>query len=303
MTQQFDYAANDPVGALARAWQAANPHVTRGPPLPPPCETQSMIAGSCVRTVPAGGGFAKAVLHPSFVPFEHVFRKLPQDGVYEATRQNPFQFEMGAFTVPRGMNFVLAEYEFQIFRLNGAVAGDAVPLEDRRLPLQVGYDMSIDQFQKGDIQIEILPIDPSVVDTQAAQGVVTPPSVDFQPPQVTFPQQVTPGGTVLPNVYGAPGAPGTTPTAASAGVAVQTAKSHIDAAAAGSALLPQEQKVQGPHTFPFTYILKANQAAQLKVVVFSPIRIPIAFFESRLLGYVVPKNAMEALLKGINPCW
>lgn len=290
-----------PGAAFGRAFAAANPGVALGPAPAPPAETHTAQFGSgCQRTVRAGSGFADLLLDPVFVPFEHVFRKLPQDGVYGASRQSPYQFEMGAFTVPRGMSFLLAEYHFQIFRLNGAVAGDAVPLEDRRLPLSVGYDMNTDQFRQGDIQVEIIPINPPATGTQAAQGVVTPPVVDFQAPQVTFPQQVV-GATVLPSVYGAPGsaagavAPGTS-------IAAEITRAYVAGVAAGSALLPQESQVQGPSRFPFTYKIDANQAVQLRVVVFAPVHIPLAFFEGRILGYVTPKNTMHAMLAGVKPC-
>jgi len=240
------------------------------------------------------------VLPQVFTPLEHVFRKLPQEGIYEATRQRPYQFEMGAFTVPRSMAFLLVEYGFLVYRQNGAVTGDAVPVEDRRLSLQVGYDVNIDRFQAGNVEVQIIPVLPSEIDRMAAQGVVTPPTVDFQPPQVTFPQTVV-NGVVLPNVYGAPGSQAT--GAPQVGWEVQDARSHVDASGVGSALLPQESNIQGPSQFPFTFVLKANQSVQMRISVFSPVRIPVAFFESRILGYVVPKNSIEGLLKGINPCW
>lgn len=307
MDQDFGFGSSGPVEAFGegagamQAWLQRNPQLSGGMEEPAPCETATVHHKSCGRTVPAGGCLSGSLLPEVFTPLEHVFRKLPQEGIYEATRQRPYQFEMGAFTVPRSMGFIFSEYNFQIFRQNGAVAGDAVPVEDRRLSLQVGYDVNIDRSRRGNIEVQIVPILPSEIDKMAAAGVVTPPTVDFQAPQVTFPQQVV-AGVVLPNVYGAPGAPGTG-VSPQTGWEVQDAQSHIDASAAGSALLPQESKVQGPSQCPFTYILNANQSVQLRITVFAPVRIPVAFFESRILGYVVPKNAMASFLKGIDPCW
>lgn len=291
-----------PAAAFGQLWRGANPQARYGE-LPAPEEGHAIVPGKCTRTVTAGSGFAELLLHPVFVPLEHVFRKLPADGVFVANRQNPFQFEMGALTVPKNMSFLLAEYGFQIFRLNGAVANDAVPLEDRRLSMSVGYDLNFDQFRKGDIQIEIVPIEAPLSNTQAAEGVVTPPvSAGIRPPQVTFPQQVTAGGAVLPTVYGSPGT-GLAATVGTSAAMFARAGAHIDAAAAGSALMVQEQKMQGPSAFPFTYKIDANHAVQLRVTVFAPIRIPIAFFEARLGGFVVPKLTMNAMLEGVKPCW
>jgi hypothetical protein len=289
---------NNPAAALGEAWRQSNPGLQPGEPNG--YEGSGLIVGNAQRVVQAGGALTPQLLHPVIVPLQHVFRRLPDDGIFVASQQSPFQFEMGALVVPKGMRFIFAEYRFQIFRLNGAVANDAVPLEDQRLPLEVGYDVNIDQARKSDIQAEVLPINPPVSDRAAFRGTVIN-APDVMTPQVTFPTTLQ-GGVALATVYGAPGgAPSqVTPTQQSV---FEEARSAVTGAAAGSALLPQEQRMAGPAGFPFTYEVKSAQAVQLRVTVFGAVQIPIAFFEARIAGYLMPTNSAEQLMRGARPCW
>lgn len=296
----------NPVQSLADAFVEANPHLQQsgGAADEPITEGGSVMVGQrnqAQRVIQAGGMLSSLLLHPSITPLEQIYRKLPPDGVFEATIREPLTFTIGAFTVPRGQSFVLAEYRFDIFRLDGSAAGNAVLLEERRVPTVIGYDLRFEEFRKGNLDYEILPINPSFSD-DPSYGGVTGTGIDFQAPQVTFPVNFdTATQQLLQTVYGAPGtAPGVGALSESA---TNEQGSRVSASGAGSALIPQGQRMQGPSQFPFSFKLDANQTVQLSVTAFSPCRIPIAFFETRLSGYLVPTNAIKKLMAGVEPPW
>lgn len=303
----------DPAATLGDQFLRENPHLQNGLP-PAPMEGSSALVGGqrggsamvgsqsqAARVIQAGGLLPSLLLHPDITPLEQIYRKLPPEGVFEATTRNPMTFEMGAFTVPRSMAFVLAEYRFDIFRLSGQAGNDAVLLEERRLPTVIGYDMNIEQFRKANLDIEVLPIQPPVSSRQAFKGT-TVQGTDYQAPQVSFPTTFdTATQQVLATAYGAAG-PGAAPTGTQ-DWQVNKQGSRVGAAGAGSALLPQSQRMQGPSRFPFSFQLKSGQVVQLQVAAFNPCPVPIAFFEARLSGYLIGKPALDKLIKGCEPCY
>jgi len=253
-------------------------------------------ACNATRVIQAGGDLVSLLLHPSVTPFERIWRRLPSEGIHLATRARPFTFEVGAFRVPQNMALLVAEYKFDVFRFNGASPWDMVPMETRRLPLSVGYDLNFDQYRKGNLQVEILP-----VPAPTQQEAFTPTPT---------------GGTVMSGKSVSPldlfGQAGTAPpaittvydsTSGSGPNAAALSQASIPALGAGNALLPQDQEEQqGPRRLPFTFYARENQAVQLRVAVFGTIPIPIAFFESRLKGYLMPLNTLDMLLRSVNPC-
>lgn len=259
----------------------------------PPSTAQACNA---TRVIQAGGDLVSLLLHPSVTPFERIWRRLPEEGIHLATRERPFTFEVGAYRVPKNMALLVAEYKFDVFRFNGASPWDMVPMETRRLPLSMGYDINFDQYRKGNLQVEVLPVPPP---TQQEAFTPTPT-----------------GGTVMSGKSVSPldlfGQASTAPpaiatvydnTSGSGPNAATMSQSAIPALGAGSALLPQDQEEQqGPRRLPFTFYARENQAVQLRVAVFGMIPIPIAFFESRLKGYLMPLNTLDMLLRSVSPC-
>lgn len=247
------------------------------------------------RIVPAGGDLTSLMLHPTFVPLERVYRRLPVEGIYWATNSRPFTFEMGAFRVPKATGFVVAEYRFEIFRFNGAAPNDAVPVEQRRLPLQVGYDINIDQYRKGNLEVEILPAPPQTQQSAFASTVTG--------------GSITSAGAInLMDLYGQNPAPPAVATIYDSTLqggpnSAALANTTIGGAPAGSALLPTgPESSQGPSRFPFCYYARENQSVQLTITVFSAIPIPIAFFEAWLAGYLMPLNVLDTMLDSVAPC-
>jgi hypothetical protein len=127
-------------------FQKANPGLK---PIPTP-------GYGCIRQVTAGGFVSDMLLHPSFTPFQYTFRRLPSIGLYTASQQHLNTIECGAFTVPKDQALAVAEYRFQLYRTSG-IAGEALPLESGRLPLQIGYDINVDQMRQANLRTEIIP--------------------------------------------------------------------------------------------------------------------------------------------------
>jgi hypothetical protein len=307
---------------LLSGFAAANPHLGLGaaPPQPAPAAAArtSWDAGAVSRIVMAGGDAAARFLHPTFIPFEKMYRKFPQQGVYQATPQNNFVFELGAFRVPAQMAFALVDYRFSIYRLSGAAAGDWVELEERRLSGQIGYDVLISDYRKANLSYELEPTEIQAAKEASEQplspGIIAA-GAEFnnnQPSQIngapTYPfQPITPATPSSPfadaaragNSLYAPSAP---PFGATA-----TDFANARAAAASSpggpglSLLPQRHERLGPLPLPFTLMVRENQRAAFKVVVFRPVPIPLAFFEVDVTGILMPANVADSLFKAMVP--
>lgn len=244
-----------------------------------PCDAQ--------RIVMVGGALQQLLVHPSVRPFEQVFRKKPTPGIYRALPNRTFTFEIGAFTVPVSMMLAVAEWNFHVYRFHGAYAAETVLLDKGLCSLNIGTDFNIDQMRMGQVAFELIPINPTTM--QAA----------FVPVQT--------GGTIMgsgslnPSPVPVAGVPTNYSGVASMGGNSQNA--FVPGAGIGSALMPYtDRNVQGPERMPFTYYARENQAVQLRISVYKPVRIPIAYFETRISGYLIPSNTIQDLLKSSAPC-
>lgn len=277
---------------LLQSFAEANPGLGFGRPSPQPEPTSSFAVTSVARVMQAGGEVAARFMHPTFLPFEKVFRKFPQQGVFTASPQNNFILELGSFRVPQQMAFALVNYRFDLYRLCGAAAGDWVPLEERRLSGQIGYDVVVDSYRKANISYEL---DPTEI--QSAQEAFEPPpsagtiaaGAEFnnnQPPQIG-------------NFFFPPSAP------AFGASATDFANARAAAASSpggpGLALLPQRHERYGPLEMPFTMMVRENQRVTFKAIVFRPVPIPLAFFEVGVTGLLMPANVAESLLAEMAP--
>jgi hypothetical protein len=244
------------------------------------------------------------LLPAGYTPFERIFRRLPDDGIFSASRTNPLTLEVGAFTVPPQQALIVAEYGYTIFRFNGAIAGDYLPMESGRLALSVGTDLNFSQFRRGNVVFEILPVPPPTQNLDAFSqtptgGMAFPPSkVSFSPTTVGAVTIYTPGvnaqGTPPGSQIGPPSAPPSL---------FQQVASAVKTQSAGSALQPNNgREQQGPQKFPFSFIVDENNSVQLRITLFGAINVPVAFFESRIAGYLMSTNDLQALLDGVRPC-
>lgn len=274
---------------LARGFEQANPEV----PVTFGC--------NATRTVPAGGALAGLLLHDSMIPFEMLYRVLPDPGIHSASMSRPVIMTIGAFTVPKEMALALAEYRFRPYRFDGLIPGDAVPLEDRRLSLEIGNQVSImGGVQRGNVNAQIVP------------GPLPPPQ------NTTFAGNANPGtpgdasrpggrlatfSGVVPNPYaiaqvrsGVGGAP-------PALRFPRVNPNQFVLTAAGASLIPQSaDPTQGAERLPFTYYVPENTPVSLVQTVFSPVRIPMNFFEGVLSGFLMATRTLQALLREVAPC-
>lgn len=276
---------------MAQAFGQANPHMRQGDPALAPQPSATYTRCGAERVIQAGGSFVNLLMHPSFVPFEHLFRKLPNEGVFTATPQKNFKFTLGSFIVPPSMSFCLVDYRFDIYRLNGAVAGDFVPIEERRLSTQIGYDVNIDQFRKGNLDYQL---EPSII-TPDEDAVTDAPTggIDASSPFGPIPPQI--GNPDFPT--------GNAPRGATAAdFARARSISAASPAGTGTSTLPQRTQRQGALPLPFTVVVEANYRLKFEVIAFRPVPIPLAFFEVGLTGVLLPQNELKALFKGMQPC-
>lgn len=262
---------------------------------PPPGTTGACEAD---RVLPAGGALAELLLHDTFTPFQRIYRVIPDDGIYEATRSRPVQFVLGSFTVPQQMALAVAEYRFRPYRFDGVIAGDAVPLEDFRGSLEIGNFISSSIVtQSTNLDAQQIPGAPQP--GTPYQGIVSGGTVfGGQPTQ----GQSTPVPTTLQTIYG-PGAVLINNPNRPALTQPLNNPSQYVITAQGAGLMPQSPNPQqGPQKLPFTYYVNEAQPVTLFITVFAPVKIPIAFFEGVLAGFLMPKNALQLLLDGVKPC-
>lgn len=268
-----------------------NPGLRQGAPPPPPSPAAAIRPCTAERVLAAGGDVVQRLMHPNFVPFEQLFRKLPNEGVFTATPQKNFRFTLGTFRVPESMGLLLVDYRFDIYRLNGAVPGDFRPIEPRRLSTQIGYDVNIDQFRKGNINYQL---EPSQITSEEATVVDAPrPGIDASSPFGPIPSQI--GNPDFP--VGNPPLGATASDFARARAANASSPSGV-----GSATLPQRTERQGPLPLPWTMIVKPSYRLQFDVIAFRPVPIPIGFFEVGFTGLLMPYNELAAIMESVAPC-
>jgi len=253
------------------------------------------------RIVPAGGALASHLLHPDVVPFQRVYRKLPSPGLYVATRNKPYQAIMGAFTVPPELTLALQGAVIRPYRFDSLAPGDAVPLERRRLSLSLAYDLNFSNMaRKGNISAELIPAPDDQANNVAFPNLPSQ-GTGFAPLPTVSPN----GGSSVPaltTAYTVAAGQGT-PNGAPAQATPVSPGQYVITASAGGALLPQTQDPkQGPVDMPFTYLVEEGTSVTLWLAAFAPVRIPLAFVEAELTGYLIAKQSLTALLQRMRPC-
>lgn len=249
-------------------------------PFPPaqPAEGMSLTplsASSCstARVHLAGGTLMQYIGHPSIIPFESVYRRFPQDGIFTASPTEPFRFEMGAFRVPEQMVLVMLDQRFDIYRPSGFAAGDFIPFEDRRLPISVGWNMRATTQLQGNFHYELQPYAP----TDAFQQFGSNPNPGF-----------IPGGN---GQLAPPGA-----------FAQAQAMQVLGASGAGDQVMQQRHHRDGLMKVPFPFYIREKEALQFECVVFNAIPVPVAFFEVEVVGVLLPLNQVSELNNSMVPC-
>lgn len=255
------------------------------------------------RVIPAGGALASHLLSPEVVPFSRIRRLLSSPGMYTARKGRPYQAVVFAYTVPQQTTLALCGATTRLYTFDPLAAGDAVPLENRRLALSIGYDLTFATAHRpGNIEAGLIPIEPDIRKNVAYPNLPAQ-SVGFPP----LPSRSTNGdaSVFLQNIDTAYGQAQFVqqqidPTP---GNATPANPNQFVLTAGGGGVQPQTQESkQGPEDMPFTYLVNEGESVTLSVVAFGPVRIPIAFVEAELVGYLMPKTTLDALLQRMRPC-
>lgn len=236
--------------------------------------TEGGVVTACAadRVMLAGGQLASYITPTAITPLEFLWRKLPPDGIFTATPQTPVQFDLGSFEVPQSQGFVLLDYRFDIYRPSGAAAGDFVPLEENRLPTQVGWNLRSNANIQGNYHYELNPSAPA----QAAPAYQSNPNYGLIP--------------------GGPAQPATNDRFE------QARYLEAQAASGDLSLMPQRHHRQGLLHVPAPWLLHSNQSITPSCHVMRAIQIPIAFFEVSIFGFLMPDNDLLELQKALAPC-
>lgn len=237
-----------------------------------PFERGVLTACASDRVVLAGGQLASYVTPSAIIPFEAVWRKLPDDGIFTASPSQPFQFDLGSFRVPDSMGLVVLDYRFDIYRPSGSAAGDFVPLEDNRLPTQVGWNIRSNANIQGNVRYELNP---------------SPPA------------GASPAYTAQPNPGLIPGGPGPVATDAQFD---RARYAQAQAASGDLSLMPQRHHREGLLRVPAPWTLHSGTSLTLSCHIFRAVQIPLGFFEGEVFGFLMPDNDLLALEKHIAPC-
>ncbi len=216
------------------------------------------------RFVQAGGQLNADIMHPTVTPFEQLYRRLPEEGMFSSvvTPTNPFTFELGAFVVPDKMSLLIFDLRPDIYRFSGVDAGDFVPIEARRFGSIMGFDLTIDQKRQGNTAFQIDPVAIQRTSQQAFNSTNT-----------------------------------THPTFNQGQFDIGRSNMFANSAGVGTALLPQRPTRFGALSIPFTLFAKARQTVQVRCVIFRPIPSPIAFVEYDIAGILVPEAWTDNILE------
>lgn len=239
----------------------------------------------------AGGALFSLLMHPSLVPFERLYRRLPEEGMFDpsVSPERPFAFELGAFTVPSTFALMIFDMRPDIYRFSGIDAGDFIPVEERRFASIMGFAVTIDGRHHGNIEFQL---DPVAVQTTALQ-------VFTNKQQQQAPGQNAVAGAQLFSVAPGQGG-GLSPTPPSV-FNIAAASGFANAAGDGLGLLPQRPDRYGALSTPFTLYVKRGQTVQVRCVIFRPIPSPIAFIEFDFAGFMVPEQWLESILHCVKP--
>jgi hypothetical protein len=248
--------------------QALNPgaHPWEVPEMGPDAVTRRHFDAK--RFVAAGGDLVGDILHPVIIPFEQLYRRLPEEGMFNAavTPSNPFTFELGAFQVPKTRALLIFDIRPDIYRFSGVDPGDYVPVENRRFGSIMGFDLTVDQQRTGEVAFQIDPV-PIIRTSQQAFTSNNPEAPTFNTTQQAVGQS---------NKFASP-------------------------AGAGTGLLPQRHERYGSLSIPFTIIARSQQTVQARCIIFRPIPTPIAFVEYDIAGVLVPEQWIDNMVEASKP--
>lgn len=272
--------ANNPLAARGQLVRPGTAPAPRAPAVaPPPLQVshwrdENAPSDAAHRTfdaqrfVEAGGGVSSGILHPDLIPFEQLYRRQPEEGMFspDVRPSRPFVFELGAFTVPERMALMLFDLRPDIYRFSGVDPGDYLPIESRRFGSIMGFDITVNQKQPAQVSFQLEPAPIQWTSTQA-----------FQDNNTVFPQ------------------------ANEGAFAIGRANMFGNAASPGTTTQPQRHERYGALSIPFTLVARSRQVVQVTCVIFRPVPSPIAFIEYDIAGLLVPELWYDNVTKAVQP--
>jgi len=219
------------------------------------------------RVIQSGGRLATEILPESLIPFEQLWRRQPEEGMFspEVSPTSPFVYEMGAFQVPDRMALLIFDLRPDIYRFSGVDPGDFVPLEARRFGSIMGFDLTVDGRRQGEMAFEI---DPVPIQKTSQQAFA---SSNQDAPQFNASQR-----------------------------AVAQSSSFGNSAGTGNAMLPQRPTRFGALSIPFTIYARSRQTVQVRTIIFRPLPSPIAFVEYDMAGLLVPSPWLDGMMRAVQ---
>lgn len=210
-----------------------------------------------------GGDVARELLTPGFQIIEFQKRSLPEQGMFlpSVSPQSPFQWELGAFVVPRNTAFLLFDYEFAVYRPSGLDPGDSIKAAPGRFTGNMGFDLTLDGRRLSNLMYELDPV------------AISATRESFADP--------------------------TAPNAGAFNSAA--ANSFASTAGIGTSLLPVRPNVQGARGAPFTLIANETTRVALSCVIFRALTSPINFVEGTASGYLLQEATAMALINRLRP--
>jgi hypothetical protein len=215
-------------------------------------------------------------VHPEVIPWERLYRILPDEGMFldEVTPEQPFTATLGSFKVPGQQTLIITDFRPDIYRFSGMSAGDTVPVEARRFGSIMGYDITVNGMHPGNLEMQIDPV------------LITQPQVFSQIQGLNVENF---------SLLAAAGVPPFARYDASA------AASFGSSSGAGSAMLPQRPTRYGPLSMPFTLYAQSDSVVQVRVIIFHPMPVPIAWIEADIAGMLVPSLWIDSLTECAKP--
>jgi hypothetical protein len=237
-----------------------------------------------------GGFVVPNILDESFVPFERLYRTLPEEAMYDpgVSPNRPVAFDIGAFVVPAQFTLLLFDLTPNVFRLSGFDVGDALPVEPQRFASQMGFEVQIAGKRPGNLEYQLDPVAIQTGSLAFASQQQSPFTLGQQSRTAQAP------AVVRPDAY----APQPlTP----AQFNVNAASSFANTAGVGTALQPQRPRRAGALAIPYTLYATGGQFVRIRGVIFRALQSPIAFIEYDIAGLLVPDKWLQAMQRCTAP--
>lgn len=206
----------------------------------------------------AGGEIVQRLQPEALLTYEDLFTALPSEGMFSPALSftQPFQFELGSFTVPKRQTLWLTDYRFGVLLFDGVGAGDYRVAEEGRFRGVMGFDLRKNGARVGRTRYQLDPV----------------------PIQVTRSEFEKPTGLQTTAAFNR-----------------NAATSFASVAGQGTALLPVWSKVMGPRDAIWTWSCEEGDVLSASCVVFRPIPVPIAGIFGRLAGHLVEVNTARTV--------